>query len=326
MKERAPAPHTVGLSITPVTPTRGRRGSTTAAGARSRGTSWNGSRLSNGDGVRLLLQRRSRRHDRRSLIWAIRPKRCCQSEGNRLNSDGRLSSGAGAVPAGNPREGPRASGYYLKEIHHRGDRRQCQAVHRSGCSARCTGCSISGQSGRCPTAQLLDRFVSGRDEAAEAAFEELVIRHAPMVLQVCRDALHDAHDAEDAFQAVFLVLASRAGSVRRAGSIASWLFGVARRVAARSRRAAARRRRLDRRVAERNPEGISRRRPTPTGRPSTRRSRPCPIGCANRSSSATCKGRPTRRRRTTSASRRRPSGAGWPGRASGCVGGWPGAA
>ena len=112
-----------------------------------------------------------------------------------------------------------------------------------------------GVVGTMSDAQLLDRFVSGRDEAAEAAFEELVIRHAPMVLQVCRNALHDAHDAEDAFQATFLVLASRAGSVRRAGSIASWLFGVARRVAARSRRAAARRRRLDRRVAERNPEG-----------------------------------------------------------------------
>ncbi len=111
-----------------------------------------------------------------------------------------------------------------------------------------------GAVGTLSDAQLLDRFVSGRDEAAEAAFEELVIRHAPMVLQVCRNVLHDAHDAEDAFQAVFLVLASRAGSIRRAGSIGSWLFGVARRVAARSRRGAARRRTLDRRVAERNPE------------------------------------------------------------------------
>ncbi len=111
-----------------------------------------------------------------------------------------------------------------------------------------------GAVGTLSDAQLLDRFVSGRDEAAEAAFEELVIRHAPMVLQVCRNVLHDAHDAEDAFQAVFLVLASRAGSIRRAGSIGSWLFGVARRVAAHSRRGAARRRTLDRRVAERNPE------------------------------------------------------------------------
>ncbi len=111
-----------------------------------------------------------------------------------------------------------------------------------------------GAVGTMSDAQLLDRFVSERDEAAEVAFEELVTRHAPMVLQVCRKALDDAHDAEDAFQAVFVILASRAGSIRRAGSIASWLFGVARRVAARARRGTARRRTLDRRVAERTPE------------------------------------------------------------------------
>ena len=102
-----------------------------------------------------------------------------------------------------------------------------------------------GAVGAMSDAQLLDRFVSRRDEAAEAAFEELVIRHGPMVLRVCRSVLHDAHDAEDAFQAVFLVLASRAGSIRRSGSVASWLFGVAHRVATRARRSAARRRRLD---------------------------------------------------------------------------------
>src|SRR5262249_50097266 len=88
-------------------------------------------------------------------------------------------------------------------------------------------------------AQVPGRCVSRRDEAAEAAFEELVIRHGPMVLRVCRGVLHDAHDAEDAFQAAFLVLASRAGSIRRGGSVASWLFGVAQRVATRARRGAA---------------------------------------------------------------------------------------
>jgi RNA polymerase sigma factor (sigma-70 family) len=112
-----------------------------------------------------------------------------------------------------------------------------------------------GAVGTLSDAQLLDRFASRRDEAAEAAFEELVARHGPMVLRVCRGVLHDAHDAEDAFQAVFLVLASRAGSIRRSGSVASWLFGVAQRVASRARRGAARRRRLDRVVAERTPEG-----------------------------------------------------------------------
>ena len=89
-----------------------------------------------------------------------------------------------------------------------------------------------GTVGTLSDAELLDRFIARRDEAAEAAFEELVNRHAPMVLQVCQDILRNSHDAEDAFQAVFLVLASRAGSIRRPASIASWLFGVARRAAA----------------------------------------------------------------------------------------------
>lgn len=111
-----------------------------------------------------------------------------------------------------------------------------------------------GAVGTLSDAQLLERFTSRREEAAEAAFEELVIRHGPMVLRVCRGVLRDAHDAEDAFQAVFLVLASRAGSIRRSGSVASWLFGVAHRVACRARRDVARRHRLDRLAAERTAE------------------------------------------------------------------------
>jgi RNA polymerase sigma factor (sigma-70 family) len=86
---------------------------------------------------------------------------------------------------------------------------------------------------------LLARYVSRRDEVA---FEALVDRHGPMVFQVCRSVLIDPHDAQDAFQATFLVLARRAGSIRKHGSVASWLFGVAGRVAARLRVAAARRR------------------------------------------------------------------------------------
>ncbi|WP_422931971.1 sigma-70 family RNA polymerase sigma factor [Singulisphaera sp. PoT] len=112
-----------------------------------------------------------------------------------------------------------------------------------------------GAVGTMTDTQLLDRFLSGRDDASEAAFEELVSRHGPMVLRVCRNVLGDPHDAEDAFQAVFLVLASRAGSIRRRGSIANWLFGVAHRVALRARRGAARRRRLGREIAGRTPEG-----------------------------------------------------------------------
>jgi RNA polymerase sigma factor (sigma-70 family) len=111
-----------------------------------------------------------------------------------------------------------------------------------------------GAVGTLSDAELLDRFVARRDENAEAAFEELVIRHGPMVLRVCRSLLHDSHDAEDAFQAIFLVLANRAGSIHRNGSVASWLFGVAHRVSTRARRTAARRRTLHQLVAERTSE------------------------------------------------------------------------
>ena len=147
-----------------------------------------------------------------------------------------------------------------------------------------------GAVGTMSDAQLLDRFVSRRDEAAEAAFEELVIRHGPMVLRVCRGVLHDAHDAEDAFQAVFLVLANRAGSIRRSGSVASWLFGVAQRVAIRGE---ARRRAPARSTSSSRsgpPKAISRPRTISIGRSSTRRSTTCPSGSAHRSCSATCKG------------------------------------
>jgi RNA polymerase sigma factor (sigma-70 family) len=81
-------------------------------------------------------------------------------------------------------------------------------------------------------AQLLERFRARRDESA---FELLVWRHGPMVLGVCRRLLGDRHDAEDAFQATFLVLARKAGSIGRGGSVASWLYKVAYRVALRSR-------------------------------------------------------------------------------------------
>ncbi len=111
-----------------------------------------------------------------------------------------------------------------------------------------------GAVGPLSDAQLVDRFVARRDEAAEAAFEELVNRHGPMVLRVCRSVLHCEHDAEDAFQAVFLVLANRASSIRGSGSVASWLFGVAQRVANRSKRSAARRNALNQLVAGRTSE------------------------------------------------------------------------
>ena len=86
--------------------------------------------------------------------------------------------------------------------------------------------------------ELLHRFARRQgehDETAELAFAALLARHGPMVLRICRGVLGDRHEVEDAFQATFLVLAIRARSIRRRGSVASWLHGVALRVAASQR-------------------------------------------------------------------------------------------
>jgi len=96
-------------------------------------------------------------------------------------------------------------------------------------------------------AELLARFAARRDEAA---FEVIVTRHGPMVLGVSRGILGDRDDAEDVFQATFLVLARKAGSLWVGDSLGSWLYRVASRLAVRSHAEAARRKRLERRTAE----------------------------------------------------------------------------
>src|SRR5438128_1591228 len=90
-----------------------------------------------------------------------------------------------------------------------------------------------------PDALLLEAFVARREEAAFAA---LLRRHGPMVLGVCRRILRDPHDAEDAFQATFLVLVRKANSLRSRELLGNWLYGVAYRTAMKARAMNAKRR------------------------------------------------------------------------------------
>jgi RNA polymerase sigma factor (sigma-70 family) len=101
-----------------------------------------------------------------------------------------------------------------------------------------TAGSVSGMS----EGQLLERFVSRHDQAA---FEALMSRHGPMVLGVCRRVLRDPNDVDDAFQATFLVLVRKAGSLRDRDLLANWLYGVAYRVSLRARAVSARRRAIE---------------------------------------------------------------------------------
>ncbi len=99
--------------------------------------------------------------------------------------------------------------------------------------------------------QLLEGFVATRDPAA---FRDLVDRHGPSVLRVCRGMLHDPHEAEDALQATFLILVRRAPSIRDPERLNAWLVGVARKVAARARRQGAVRSERERKWAAMHPE------------------------------------------------------------------------
>src|SRR5262249_13567622 len=96
--------------------------------------------------------------------------------------------------------------------------------------------------------ELLERFAAQREEAAFAA---LLCRHGPMVFGVCQSILQDTQDAEDAFQATFLVLARQPQAIGKPASVSSWLHGVAYRLAMKARAEAARRRSCERQLVSR---------------------------------------------------------------------------
>ena len=106
---------------------------------------------------------------------------------------------------------------------------------------------IEGTVSGLPDDQLLDRFLATHDGVA---FEVLVARHGPMVLRVCRAVLRDPSDAEDAFQATFLVLVKKARTLRGRANLGGWLYLVAYRVAIQANAAAARRRVQERSAGE----------------------------------------------------------------------------
>lgn len=107
-----------------------------------------------------------------------------------------------------------------------------------------------GTVGSLTDGELIERYLTGADEVAEAAFSALVDRHGALVLHTCREVLGNSEDAHDAFQATFLVLMKRAGTIRKRNSVASWLYSAARRVSLRARTQSARRRSHERKAVE----------------------------------------------------------------------------
>src|SRR5262249_6508711 len=116
--------------------------------------------------------------------------------------------------------------------------------------------------------ELLEDFIARRDEAA---FEGLLRRHGPMVLGVCRRIVRNEADAEDAFQATFLVLVKKAATIRPRGMVGNWLYGVARTTALKARTMNTRRVAKEREAAARPRTGLPSSSATWTGGRSRRR-------------------------------------------------------
>ena len=100
---------------------------------------------------------------------------------------------------------------------------------------------------------LLEQYLTGSEVDSQEAFRALVVRHGPMVFGICRHVLNEQHEAEDAFQATFLVLAQKGSTIRNRTVLAGWLHEVAHRIAIKARLSAARRRTLERQAMAMSP-------------------------------------------------------------------------
>ena len=181
----------------------------------------------------------------------------------------------------------------------------------------------TGEVGDRTDGQLLESF-AGRHETA--AFEALVHRHAPLVWSVCRRILRDEHEAEDVFQATFLVLVKKAPTLDRRGSLGNWLYTVAYHLALKARMKAARQRTREKEAADMVQTILPPTIPRNCVPFSTRNCIACRPSTAARWCSAISRARRTRKRPANWAARPAPCPATWTAPATCSANGWSGAA